>query len=120
MHQQEQIAVLFSKPVIVIFMGNGKFDGTIFSREPVDQLGDQAQYAWVGPNLKDQVAPDQIALEKQYNVTKFPTIMILRALKSDGGASGNGNYTFRETARCLVVLPGQCAKLITMAVKAGQ
>ena len=111
--------MLFNKPVIVVFMGSGKFDGTLFNREPVDQLGDKAQYAWVGPNLKDQVTPDQIALEKQYKVTQFPTIMILRALKADGGGGGNGNYTFRETARCLAVQPVE-NKLITTAVKLGQ
>lgn len=49
LRQQEMLALIDMKPVIVIFMGNGKWDASIFSREPVDKLGAKANYAWVGP-----------------------------------------------------------------------
>src|SRR3569833_658899 len=91
---QEKVALLLNILAVVMFMGDDKFDGTLFNREPVDQLGDKAQYACVGPNIKDQVTPDQIALEKQYNVTIFPTIMNQQPNKTEGHGGGTGNYVF--------------------------
>lgn len=72
------------------------------------------------PNLKNEVAPDQIALEKQFKVTVFPTIMVLRPFKTGQDGKGNSHYDFHETARCAVGRHGDCTNLIVSAVRYGQ
>jgi hypothetical protein len=120
LEQQQLLAMAFKKPLVILFMGNGKFDMGLFDREPLDSIVGQAELAWVGPNLKDQVTPDQIALEKKYRVTQFPTLLLLRAVKTGTSPKGD-QYTFRESARCVAgPIQGQCAKLIAMAVKMEQ
>lgn len=117
---QEMLALAQKKPVIVFFIGNGKFDATLFNREPVDRLGDKAFYAFVGADLQDKTTPDQIALEKQFNVTQFPTILLLRAVMTKKDSESGGFYDFRESARCPVTTPGACAALIMAAIRNGQ
>jgi hypothetical protein len=120
LEQQQLLAMAFKKPLVIFFMGNGKFDYGLFDREPLDSIAGQAELAWVGANLKDQVTPDQIALEKKFQVTHFPTLVLMRPIKTGTTPKGD-QYTFRESVRCVVgPIQGQCAKLIVMAVERGQ
>ena len=120
LHQQEMLALTGMKPVVVFFIGNGQWNPAVFTSEPVDSLGALANYAWVGSNLENQVTPDQIALEKQFNVTQFPTIVLMRPVKTGSDGKGGDNYTFRESTRCVVSKPGVCAAAIIAAVKSGK
>ena len=117
LHNEEWIALGFKKPVVVMFVGNGKFDAAAFKREGLDSIGDMAEFVWVGADLQDKVTPDQIALEHQYNVTKFPTLIVLRAVKTGTDSKGD-HYSFREVARC--VENGEpCGQDIVLAVETG-
>ena len=120
LEQQQLLALVQKKPLVIFFIGNGKFDYGLFDREPLDSISGQVELAWVGANLKDQTTPDQIALEKKFQVTRFPTLLLMRPVKTGTKPDGD-HYTFRESARCVVgPIQGQCAKLIIMALNAGQ
>jgi hypothetical protein len=120
LQQQELIALGIHKPVVVFFIGNGRFDSSIFNSEPLQPLANQVRFAWVGSNLENQVTPDQIALEKQYRVSKFPTLLLLRAVKTGASGPSGDHYEFRESFRCVVSQPGACASAIITAVETGE
>jgi hypothetical protein len=120
LHDEEWIALTYKKPVVVLFVGNGNYDPSIFERESLEPIADQAEFVWVGADLDNKVAPDQIALERQFNVTQFPTLVLLRPVKTGTDAAGD-HYSFRESTRCVENdAPGSCAQNIILAVETGQ
>jgi hypothetical protein len=110
--QQQAEAIKRNQPIVVFFIGNGRFEVNIFEREPLDAITTKARFVWVGPDLSNTVDQAQFAVERSLNVGREPVMLVLRR-------SGTSN-TFHETFRCSITKPGVCAAAIAGAVQSGK
>jgi hypothetical protein len=110
--QQQTEAIRRSQPVVVFFIGNGRFDVNFFKSEPLDAITTKARFVWVGPDLSNTVDPAQFAVERSLNVGREPVMLVLRRTGTTD--------TFHETFRCAITKPGVCAAAIVKSVQSGK
>ena len=115
----EGIAMTLNQPLVLYFIGNDELDDSLFGIDGFDAVAGKAQFVFVGADMNDEVTPDQIAIEKQYHVTTFPTLLLLEPMKSATSSNGSDQYTFKERVRCDSRPMEECSKILGNAIRAG-
>ena len=112
LRHQEIEALRQLKPLVVDFVVHGPVSSALEGKLTAE-LGTHALYARVGPDDANANSDRQAAFERHFNVTAFPTILVLRPFMIRKDFESGGFYEFREVDRCVVSQNYRCGSIVT-------
>jgi len=115
----QKAAAANKHPLVIFFIGNGKFDQSLFDLPAFDAVSDRAEFVFVGADMDDEVTDDQKSIEAVYQVDTYPSLLMVDPIFTTD-AAGKTDYSMRIRVRCATPSMAACAATIAAAINAGQ